>query len=273
MKHALVTRNIVDLRAEPDFRAERKTQALFGERLRTHASERDYTDVEQLDGYRGWTRSAGLVELDENDWEKMENAPGLSVVSPIATVMDGSGAPIAPYFLSYGSTVYPAEDEGDSATPESDILEITSSDGLCRTVYKEDLCRVSPPGDHNPDDLAESIICSCVQFLGAPYIWGGRSALGLDCSALVQLVYGMHGVTLPRDTRDQCLAGQKVERGYLQPGDLIFSPGHVVIYMGDDEYIHASLSEGGVEINSYDPSSHNYRKDLDEDYQIARRLW
>ena len=268
MRRALVTRNIVDLRAEPDFRSERKTQALFGERVMAHTTQGDFTEVELLDSYRGWVRTAALAELDDSDWEKLENSRALRVVSPIATVMDESGAPIAPYFLSYGSIVYPSQDD-----EESDLIRIACPDSLRRTVYKEDLCRISSPGDHKPDDLAESIICSCVQFLGAPFLWGGRSALGLDCSSLVQLVYGMHGVDLPRDTKEQCLVGQKVERDNLRAGDLIFSPGHVVIYIADDEFIHASLSEGGVEINSYDKNTDNYRKDLDEDYQIARRHW
>ena len=268
MKHALVIRNIVDLRDGPDFQSELKTQLLFGERVMVHRSDGGYTDVEQSDGCRGWVRFDALGGLNEQDAEKLDHAKSLRVVSPIATVMDESGAPITPYFLSYGSIVYPAQDD-----LHSDTILIACPDARRRTVHREDLCRVSSPDEHKTDDLAESIICSCVQFLGAPYVWGGRSALGMDCSGLTQLVYGMHGVDLPRDTKDQRLLGQEVKRDDLQPGYLIFSPGHVVIYIGGGEYIHASLGEGGVEINSYDTDADNYRKDLDEEYQIARRHW
>lgn len=266
MDYALVVRNIVDLFRRPDVHSERKTQALFGERLRTRSTSGAYSEVEQRDGYHGWTRTAGLYELNDEDGEKLASAYSLRVVSPIATIMDESGAPTRPYFLSYGSIVYPAREEENG-----DTIQIACPDSQPRVVYKDDLCQVPKPETKNSDELAESIICAAVQFLGAPYLWGGRSSLGMDCSALVQLVFGMQGIALPRDSARQRECGKEVARENIKPGDLAFSEGHVVIYMGDEEFIHCSLGEGGVEINSYSPSAHNYRKDLDEGFEIARR--
>lgn len=75
-------------------------------------------------------------------------------------------------------------------------------------------------------------------FLGAPYLWGGASAWGLDCSGLVQLLFRMAGVDVPRDGDEQWDAGREVERP--EPGDVVCMRGHVGLYLGDDRMAHAS---------------------------------
>ncbi|HSG98927.1 MAG TPA: C40 family peptidase, partial [candidate division Zixibacteria bacterium] len=181
---------------------------------------------------------------------------------------DERGAPVKPYFLPYGSIVFPTE-SGDNG---AERIEIAAPDKIRRWVQRDDLTDVVDPAEETTADLQESIILSAVQFLGVPYLWGGRSPMGFDCSGLVQIIYGMHGINLPRDSAEQRLVGREVSRGQLAPGDLIYSPGHVVIYMEADRFIHASLGEGGVEINSYDPHDENYREDLDRDFAVARRV-
>ncbi len=75
-------------------------------------------------------------------------------------------------------------------------------------------------------------------FLGAPYLWGGGSAWGLDCSGLVQLLFRMAGVEVPRDGDEQWEAGRTVERP--EPGDVVCMRGHVGLYLGDGRMAHAS---------------------------------
>lgn len=267
MKYALVIRNIVDVTAKADFKSERRTQLLFGERVQVKKKDGSYSLVIQPDGYEGWAPTAGLCGIAKEDYERAPEAFQMRVNSPVAQVFNEQGIPVKPYFLSYGSIVFPLEENPNG----SQRIEIVTPDKIRRWVSREDIIEVpdSPSGD--PEELAESILTHCVQFLGAPYIWGGRSALGFDCSGLVQLVYAMHGITLPRDSGPQSKEGGEVARKELRPADLIFSPGHVVVYMGEDSFIHASLGEGGVEINSYDKSAGNYRKDLDKDFKVARR--
>ncbi len=80
------------------------------------------------------------------------------------------------------------------------------------------------------------------KFMGAPYVWGGRSGDGLDCSGLVQMVLGMKGIKAPRDSDQQMAAlGHDVHEGEtLQAGDLIFFPGHVGIMTDSENMIHAN---------------------------------
>ncbi len=269
MKRAIVIRNIVDLNAEPLFHSERKSQLLFGERVSVLSERGGYSEIEQLDGYRGWAPSLAFREIDESDWSKLEHAFALRINSPVAEVLSNDDSPVAPYFLSYGSTVYPAPTENDE--PLSGLIEIASPDNLKRFIRAEDLAQVPAQTEAN-NDFGESLILSAMQFLGIPYLWGGRSSLGLDCSGLPQLVCSLNGVELPRDSCDQSQQGKEIDRKSMQTGDLIFLKGHVAIYMGDDSFLHASQHEGGVTINSFDPKRQNYRKDIDDGFQLARRL-
>ncbi|MHA7132025.1 C40 family peptidase [Oerskovia turbata] len=107
---------------------------------------------------------------------------------------------------------------------------------------------------------AASVLETAKQYLGVPYVWGGESLAegGLDCSGLVQLVFGAHGVDLPRVARDQMNAGAEVASlAQAQPGDLIVQRGgkHIGIYLGDGQMIHAPKPGRTVEITSVSDAS------------------
>ncbi|HVC50805.1 MAG TPA: C40 family peptidase [Stellaceae bacterium] len=91
---------------------------------------------------------------------------------------------------------------------------------------------------------SRDLVAAASLYLGCPYLWGGRSALGLDCSGLVQQGFRDLGIRVPRDTDQQqgAIGAAVAASGMhdLVPGDLIFIPGHVMIYAGDGVVIHAS---------------------------------
>ncbi len=117
--------------------------------------------------------------------------------------------------------------------------------------------------DHNPAlDLStgftapptqySGVVGIAMQFLGVPYVWGGSSPGGFDCSGLVMYVYAQVGVSLPHYTGAQWGMGVPVAYSDLQPGDLVFFDGlgHVGIYIGGGEFIHAPHTGDVVRIDS-----------------------
>ena len=89
-----------------------------------------------------------------------------------------------------------------------------------------------------------SVVNYATQFVGNPYVWGGTSLTnGADCSGFVQSVYANFGVSLPRTSYEQQNAGTEVSYADAQPGDLICYGGHVAIYMGNGQIVHASNSQ------------------------------
>lgn len=95
------------------------------------------------------------------------------------------------------------------------------------------------------------IIGTAKKYLGTPYVFGGNSTSGIDCSGFTQLVYKAHGVSIPRTTTGQAKAGSHLNRNQLRTGDLIIfsgtyraGPSHAGIYISDGNFIHASSSKG-----------------------------
>ena len=97
---------------------------------------------------------------------------------------------------------------------------------------------------------ASAIIATAKQYIGVPYVWGGSTPSGFDCSGYVKYVFGKHGITLPRTSAQQYNVGKWVSKSNLQPGDLVFyntsgsGVSHLGIYIGNGQFIHASSSKG-----------------------------
>ena len=112
----------------------------------------------------------------------------------------------------------------------------------------------TPDGTVAPPSQYSGAAGIAMRYLGVPYVWGGASPAGFDCSGLVMYVFAQLGVSLPHYTGAQWNMGVPVARGDLQPGDLVFFDGlgHVGIYIGGDQFVHAPHTGDVVKVSSLD---------------------
>lgn len=202
------------------------------------------------DRYRGWVRSWGLrpVSSEENQAWLRRARWRLSRPHLVAHHDRQGRRPVTP--LLWNSRLVRLGSDGPRQKielPDGGVVWV-AADGL------------RPAGRS-----AGSLDAVIAEFAGVPYLWGGRTPLGFDCSGFVQQVHGARGICLPRDAHDQFLACRAVARGREKPGDLLFfGPprgriSHVAILVSRELFSHA---RGTVGINSICPGNAMYDKDL-----------
>jgi peptidoglycan DL-endopeptidase CwlO len=153
------------------------------------------------------------------------------------------------------------------AEAQGDLLALLDSEAARRQREENELLRQILSGASEAGIVIQtgSPVETALAYHGIPYLWGGESPAGFDCSGLVLYVFRQHGVNLPHYSGSQFLLGQKIVPAALQPGDVVFfgSPiYHVGIYMGADYFIHAPRTGDFVKIS---------RLSARKDYAGARR--
>lgn len=234
-----VATNLTGLYAQPSFLSEQVSQLLNGALVEELASEGRWSMIRQADGYLGWTYRPYLAAPSGCTVTHLVCEPvSLLRAAPMA------GAALAGRVLA-GTAVAVG---GSEAAWAHIVLE----GGLAGWLPVADLRRF---GALPQDEVARrgQIIEDARRLTGVPYLWGGGSAFGIDCSGFAQLTHRLVGVTLPRDADMQFDAGRPVEPPF-RPGDLLFfgetgerrKITHVGISLGDWRIIHSSRSRNGV---------------------------
>lgn len=127
-----------------------------------------------------------------------------------------------------------------------------AADGVVGDSTWEALRKPTPQTSRGQRDgvLASQIIQTAKRYLGVPYVWGGASPSGFDCSGFTQYVFSQYGINLPRTADIQFNVGIPVQYAQLQPGDMVYfstyapGPSHVGIYIGEGKFINATSSRG-----------------------------
>lgn len=243
---ALVRVSVAPVYPEPRLASGQVSQCVLGQPLDLLARDGRWFRVRCDDGYIGWMHG-GYLELGESDWVRKwrEGELGEPAVSIGAELSDEEGRVFAR--LPWGARVL-GDTPGRYRLPDS-------RPGL---LAGGEIIALDRLADRFPA-RGESLARSARRWMATPYLWGGVTPAGADCSGFVQAVFRMHGIELPRDSDQQATEGQAVEPGRafddLRAGDLLFFAErpervtHVAISLGGPQILHCSLSNGSVDTN------------------------
>lgn len=251
---ALVCKPVINLGAGPQRKdwEDVVTQARIGDILRVLKAQDDWYLVQMEDKYLGWAYGEDIVVCNKEYLDEFWDSEVALIAVKMAECLDSPGGEmvfekrlvhgsVLPILSQKGEWVELAIPGGGSAyTKTANMLRFDSRDN----VFKK-------------QSDASGVIEVAKMYLGFPYLWGGCTSYGFDCSGFVQFCMKINGYHLRRDADLQFKQGEPVPTiAALQPGDLVFfqkdsdGPSHVGIYIGDYRFIH-STATAGVVINSF----------------------
>lgn len=273
----VINLSVANIRSKPDHPEELATQSLLGTIVRVLQEKEGWYRIQTPDGYISWVDDDGIQLMTNSESDAWKSSPkviymnfyGLSFSSPdensepVSDLVKGDLLKLNEETNGFYKVEYP--DKRTAFIPVKNALK-----------YQEWLDKIElTPG---------KIVETARTFMGIPYLWGGTSMKGVDCSGFSKTVYYLNGIILPRDASQQVHVGELVDTkdGFdnLQPGDLVFfgrkangdrkeRATHVGIYIGNYEYIHSS---GRVRINSFDKNAANFNQYRYNSFLKARRI-
>jgi len=268
--HAVVRVGVANLRREPRHGAELVDQTILGTRLKILRRQGGWVQVQTPYKYLGWMTLDSAVPMTSSEIAQWEAPPKTQVKTALSGVfekMDPTSLKLSD--LSMNATLQVVESN-------SNWTQVMLPDGRKGYTPTADLGNPVTSTDRVPAGWEVVKIAS--QFHGIPYLWGGNSSRGLDCSGYTQTVYAANGFLLPRDANMQVEVGTEVPIdstfANVIPGDLLFFGEndritHVGISLGGPRFIHASTY---VMMNSLSPTDPDYSEFRRRTLQRIKRL-
>ena len=258
MEYGICDLSIIPIRAEPSDKSEITSQLLFGESYKVAINRDKWVKIKtSYDDYEGWIDQKQYNTVSKADFDILQS-------KEISVALDLVGTAVS----------------NKRHTPIVIGSSLPDFDGLNFKIIKEKFIyngQAVTPGSHTGYD---SIVEKCaMKFLNAPYLWGGRSPFGIDCSGFTQIVFKLLGIQLPRDSYQQAECGKPVDFvAQATIGDLAFFQNdegkitHVGIVIGEGKIIHAS---GRVRIDKLDHFGIFQEKTRKYSHHLKsiRRIW
>ena len=246
-----VATNLTGLYAKPSFLAEMLSELLKGWEVEVLREQERWCFVRQGDGYLGWAYRPYLAS-------EPTVSPTHVICEPVS-LLRSDPAPDAALVTRILGGTHVSVQESDSGWAKLSVI------GGCEAWAPTANLRPLSALPSDETGRRAQIVADAFRFVGVPYLWGGCSALGIDCSGFARLLHHLIGLSLPRDADMQFKAGIPVDYPY-QPGDLLFfgenghsdSPRvtHVAVSLGGWRIIHSSRSRNGVYVDDVQCVAH-----------------
>lgn len=273
----LVNLSAANLRSEPAQSAELATQATYGTPVTILKEQGSWLLVELPDGYLAWAERDVIVPMATEEMERWRDSQRLIVTSINETHMiaDSTAGFVPDNIVT--DLVLGCILEGGEPEPGATFAGAMLPDGRLGYVLSSEV----EPLDRWAEQVydPQMILSTVYSLMGVPYLWGGTTTKGVDCSGLVKVAFFAGALILPRNASQQARCGIAVDYhspSLFEPADLLFfSPEdqpesnritHVAIYDNDSMYVHSS---GRVRVNCFNPDGNHY---LDRPVKRAVRI-
>jgi len=270
----LVNVSVCNMRSDRGHSAEMVSQAVMGTPVKILKVQGNWYLVQTPDHYLGWVDAEALSLLDEEEAGRWKGSERVVYMKKTGDIYADQSKRMIVSDIVAGSLL---ETTGAKVT----MTEVLLPDGRKGFIDRNDAVPLSELFD-KPGLFSGDLESLSLSFTGIPYLWGGTSVKGFDCSGFVKTLYYLNGVILARDASLQFRHGLKIATGAypdsLQTGDLLFfgslrdgvpRPTHVGMYIGDTEFIHAA---GMVKINSLDSARANFSRGRRDSFLGVRRI-
>jgi len=270
----IVTISVANIRSNARHSAELATQATLGTPVNILKKEGDWVLIQTPDKYISWVDFGAIVAFNNNDflqWKKASKVIYTQTMGYVYSVADKESQVISD--IVSGSVI-------ELIGEEKEFYKVVFPDGRKGFILKAEAMDYDKwISTINP--IGENLVTTSKKFMGLPYLWGGTSTKGVDCSGFTKSIYFLNGMVIPRDASQQVHTGKEIDSvknfKNLQKGDLLFfgrkrtdstkeKVVHVGMWIGNNEFIHSSGS-GRVQIGNVDSNKDNF-----DGYNVDRYL-
>ena len=273
---ALVNVSVCNIRTKPGHSQELTTQATLGTPVRVWQESGSWFRIQTPDHYIAWVDEEAILRLSSDEFDHWKNSSRMVFLRDLGFVRSMANPETVISDLTMGCILEVSGSKG------KDRL-VTLPDGRSGWVSAADLIPYEQFTDQDYPNFP-SIFSLAEHFMGRPYLWGGTSPRGVDCSGFMKTLFLMNGAVLSRDANQQVLHGERIsldnDLKEVQPGDLLFfgrkatqdrseRVSHVGLYLGEGKFIHSS---GRVRINSFRTTDVDYSEYLRGNLLHARRV-